>query len=81
MAAAMHKKFDPVTGEVVPVFFHYAIPSVVGMLAIMSAGVIDGIFICNYVGANALAAVNIAGPVCFYRRGFHAGGRRFSHVR
>jgi len=65
MAVAMHKKFDPVTGEVVPVFFHYAIPSVVGMLAIMSAGVIDGIFIGNFVGANALAAVNISLPALY----------------
>lgn len=59
----LHK--DPITGNVVPVFFHYAIPSVVGMLAATSAGIIDGIFIGNYVGAPALAAVNIALPV-FY---------------
>jgi len=61
----MLNKFDPVTGEVVPVFFHYAIPSVIGMLAIMSAGVIDGIFIGNYVGAAALAAVNISMPAMY----------------
>ena len=61
----MNRRFDPVTGKVVPVFFHYAIPSVIGMLAATSAGIIDGIFIGNYVGAPALAAVNIALPV-FY---------------
>ena len=61
----MSRRFDPVTGKVVPVFFHYAIPSVIGMLAATSAGIIDGIFIGNYVGAPALAAVNIALPV-FY---------------
>jgi putative MATE family efflux protein len=61
----MSKRFDPITGDVVPVFFHYAIPSVIGMLAATSAGIIDGIFIGNFVGAAALAAVNIALPA-FY---------------
>lgn len=55
-------RFDPITGEVVPVFLHYAIPSVIGMLAVTSAGIIDGIFIGNYVGSTALAAVNISMP-------------------
>jgi putative MATE family efflux protein len=58
-------RFDPLTGEVVPVFFHYAIPSVIGILAATSAGIIDGFFIGNYVGAAALAAVNISLPA-FY---------------
>lgn len=61
----MNKRFDPITGKVVPVFFHYAIPSVIGMLAATSAGIIDGIFIGNFAGAAALAAVNIAMPA-FY---------------
>jgi MATE family, multidrug efflux pump len=59
----MSNKYDPITGRVVPVFFHYAIPSVIGMLAVTSAGIIDGIFIGNVVGATALAAVNISSPV------------------
>jgi putative MATE family efflux protein len=59
------RRFDPITGEVIPVFFHYAIPSVIGMLAATSAGVIDGVFIGNFVGSAALAAVNIAMPA-FY---------------
>jgi len=61
----MNQRYDPIDGNVVPVFFHYAIPSVVGMLAATSAGIIDGIFIGNFVGAAALAAVNIAMPA-FY---------------
>jgi putative MATE family efflux protein len=61
----MSQRFDPITGDVIPVFFHYAIPSVIGMLAATSAGVIDGIFIGNFVGAPALAAVNISMPA-FY---------------
>jgi putative MATE family efflux protein len=61
----LSKRFDPISGEVGPVFFHYALPSVIGMLAATSAGVIDGIFIGNFVGASALAAVNISMPA-FY---------------
>ena len=56
----MNNKYDPISGKVIPVFFHYAIPSVIGMLAATSAGVIDGIFIGNFVGATALAAINIS---------------------
>ncbi len=59
----MSKKYDPITGEVIPVFFHYAIPSVIGMLAVTSAGVIDGIFVGNFIGATALAAINLCIPV------------------
>lgn len=58
----MNKRFDPITGDVVPVFFHYAVPSIIGILAATSAGVIDGFFIGNFVGASALAAVNISMP-------------------
>jgi putative MATE family efflux protein len=56
-------RYDPITADIVPVFFHYAIPSVLGMLAATTAGVIDGIFVGNYVGADALAAINICMPV------------------
>jgi putative MATE family efflux protein len=59
----MDNKYDPVTGKIIPVFLHYAVPSVIGMLAVTSAGIIDGIFIGNFVGAKALAAVNISMPV------------------
>ena len=56
-------KYDPLTGRPIPVFFHYAIPSVVGLLAASSASIIDAIFLGNYVGAEALAAVNLVIPV------------------
>ena len=58
----MNKKYDPISGKVAPVFIHYAVPSVIGMLAVASAGVIDGIFVGNFVGATALAAINISMP-------------------
>ena len=59
----MNSKYDPLEGRIAPVFFHYAIPSVFGMLAISSAVIVDGIFLGNYVGASALAAVNLSVPV------------------
>ncbi|MBN2964088.1 MATE family efflux transporter [Sulfurospirillum sp. T05] len=45
------------------VFFRYASFSVLGMLAITSAGIIDGYFVGNYVGAEGLAAINIVLPI------------------
>jgi Na+-driven multidrug efflux pump len=56
-------RYDPVKGDVLTVFVHYAIPSVIGMLAVTSAGIIDGIFVGHFVGAAALAAINISMPV------------------
>lgn len=56
-------KYDPIHGNVLRVFFHYAVPAVFGLLAMSSAFMIDGIFLGNYVGSQALAAVNIAAPV------------------
>ncbi len=59
----MNPNYNPVSGKILPVFLHYAVPSVIGILAATSAGVIDGIFVGNYVGATALAAINISLPV------------------
>lgn len=59
----MDNKSDPINGNVIPVFFSYALPSVLGMLALSSAYMVDGIFVGNYVGAHALAAVNLSMPV------------------
>lgn len=44
-------------------FFRFAVPSVLGLLAISSAGIVDGIFVGNYVGATALASVNLVVPM------------------
>lgn len=51
------------TGSIVGNFFALFIPSIVGLLAFSSATLIDGIFIGNYVGAEALAAVNLLIPL------------------
>ena len=49
--------------KVSSVFFQYLIPSVLGMLAISSASIVDGYFIGNYVGDLGLAAINISLPI------------------
>jgi putative MATE family efflux protein len=54
---------NPETGTLPRVFFHYAVPSVLGMIAVSSAAVVDGIFVGKFVGAVALAAVNLTIPL------------------
>ncbi|OAN14056.1 multidrug transporter MatE [Photobacterium jeanii] len=49
-------------GAVLPTFFYYAIPSLLGLLAISTAGIVDGIFIGRFLGSSALAAVNLLIP-------------------
>lgn len=50
--------------EAIPsLFLRYAVPAIIGLVAASSAGVIDGIFVGNYVGANALAALNLTLPI------------------
>ena len=52
------------------VFFQYSIPSVLGMLAISSASIVDGFFIGNYVGDFGLAAIHITFPIFSLLFGF-----------
>jgi putative MATE family efflux protein len=52
------------------IFFQYSIPSVLGMLAISSANIVDGFFIGNYVGDSGLAAINISLPIFSFLFGF-----------
>ncbi len=61
---------DPLKGHPLKVFFAYSLPTIVGMLAISSATVIDGLFVDNYVGSDALAAVNISMPLLTIVFGF-----------
>lgn len=69
MAAGMERpattdaSHDPIlTGPLWPVFFRYALPSVAGLLAITTAVIVDGFFIGNFVGADALAAITLLIP-------------------
>jgi len=45
------------------VFLKYIIPSILGLLAISSASIIDGYFVGNYVGSIGLASINISYPI------------------
>jgi putative MATE family efflux protein len=45
------------------VFLKYIIPSILGLLAISSASIVDGYFVGNYVGSLGLASVNITYPI------------------
>ncbi|WP_119394070.1 MATE family efflux transporter [Salinibius halmophilus] len=47
---------------ILPTFFRFWLPSLLGLLAMSTANIVDGIFIGNYVGGNALAAVNLIIP-------------------
>ncbi|MGO1748947.1 MAG: MATE family efflux transporter [Marinobacter sp.] len=54
---------DPIlAGPYWPAFFRYALPSVAGLLALTTANIVDGIFIGNFAGADALAALNLLIP-------------------
>ena len=50
------------TAPVVPTFFSYAALSMVGLLAITTMNVVDGAFVGNYVGGDALAAIALLIP-------------------
>lgn len=51
------------TTPVIPLFVRYSFFSVLGMLAVSSAGVVDGYFVGNFVGSRGLAAINIVMPL------------------
>ena len=48
--------------KVTTLFFRYAIPSILGLLLMSIYTIIDGIFVGNFVGPNALASINITLP-------------------
>lgn len=50
------------TGAVIPTFFFYVIPSILGLMALTTANLVDGIFVGNYVGSNGLAAITLLIP-------------------
>ncbi len=53
---------SPDTGPLVATFFRFVIPSTLSLLAISTASIVDGFFVGNYIGAEALAAVNLLMP-------------------
>ncbi|ARU54635.1 Na+-driven multidrug efflux pump [Oleiphilus messinensis] len=60
--SSISSRSGPVEGPIVVTFFRFVIPSVLSLLAISTASVIDGFFVGNYLGAEALAAVNLLMP-------------------
>jgi len=59
----MNKTFDLGKDPIGKIFTGYAVPAVLGMMAMSAAGIIDGIFIGRYVGTSGLAAVNLINPL------------------
>lgn len=50
-------------------FWRYVLPSVAGMLVVSLDVLIDGIFVGRYVGAHALAAINLVYPIMMLQIG------------
>jgi putative MATE family efflux protein len=63
MEATPSQQNNALDGPILATFLKYLLPSVVGILAMSSASIVDGIFIGNFVGVPALAAVNLIIPI------------------
>ena len=63
----MEEKSNRIYAEMPPVklFFHAAIPGVISMFAMSIYSIIEGIFIGQFVGGDAFAAMNLAMPLVF----------------
>ena len=57
------KNNDALEGPIVRTFIKYMMPSLLGLIAMTSASLVDGMFIGNYEGVTALAAVNLIIPI------------------
>ena len=62
-AASETPDSDALHGPIGRVFVRYLVPSLIGILAMTTANIVDGIFIGNYVGVEALAAINLILPI------------------
>lgn len=63
METSISKHNSALEGPIFITFLKYLLPSMVGILAMSSASIVDGIFIGNYIGVPALAAVNLIIPI------------------
>ncbi|MEG0306429.1 MAG: MATE family efflux transporter [Clostridium sp.] len=50
------------TEKIPKLFVMYSIPAIIAMLIVGTQSIIDGLFVGNFVGENAMASVNIAQP-------------------
>ena len=58
----MQNSNPALSGNIIATFFYYVAPSIIGLIAITTANLVDGIFVGNAVGANALAAITLLIP-------------------
>lgn len=49
-------------GPILRTFFYYVFPSMIGLVALTTANLVDGIFVGHQVGAEALAAISLLLP-------------------
>ena len=63
MSSAPTEESHALDGPVTRTFFRYLGLSLVGLIAMTSASLVDGVFIGNYVGVTALAVVNLIIPI------------------
>ena len=80
------------SGPIIPTFLRFAIPSILGLLAITTASIVDGIFVGQFVSAEGLAAINLLIPYLSLifglalmlsiggavRAGYYLGQKRFA---
>ncbi len=50
-------------GKVLSTFVYYAVPSLIGLIALTTASLVDGVFVGTFVGGKALAAITLLLPV------------------
>ncbi|QOR35113.1 MATE family efflux transporter [Clostridium sp. 'deep sea'] len=60
-----HKRIDLEKEKVSKIFWTYAIPSLVAVLAQNTAGLVDSAFIGRFVGPNGLSAITLVMPFVF----------------
>lgn len=57
------QELDLLNDRVPSLFRHFAIPGVISSLSMCLYGIIDGIILGQFIGPNAMAAVNMASPI------------------
>lgn len=59
---SQHRRNDILSGSVIGTFFKHIGPSMMGLVALTCANVVDGIFIGKFVGSDGLAAISMLLP-------------------
>lgn len=58
-------QLEAIKSKTLSLIFHYSIPSIIAMVLSSFITIVDGIFITNFVGEKALAAVNLGVPMLY----------------